>query len=79
MKLELKGRDTELILTVMHAYIHGLDDCLSYAGKKRLADIEAKQVCKYLGYLNKDLFKERAKNNLEALNDKEKAQAFTNS
>ena len=70
MKLELKGRDTELVLAVMEAYIKGRTLNLTEAGKKRLAYIEAQQIAKFFGY---DISKVRAKDNLEALNGKEKA------
>ena len=70
MKLELKGKDTELVLAVMEAYIRGVTLNLTDAGKKRLAHIEAQQIAKLFGY---DISKVRAKDNLEALNGKKKA------
>jgi len=70
MKLELKGKDTELVLAVMEAYIKGRTLNLTEAGKKRLAYIEAKQIGRLFGY---DISKERTKDNLEALNGKKKA------
>jgi len=70
MKLELKGKDTELVLAVMEAYIKGRTLNLTEAGKKRLAYIEAKQMGRLFGY---DISKERTKDNLEALNGKKKA------
>ena len=70
MKLELKGRDTELVLAVIEAYIKGRTLNLTEAGKKRLAHIEAKQMGRLFGY---DISKERTKDNLEALNGKKKA------
>jgi len=70
MKLELKGRDTELVLAVIEAYIKGRTLNLTEAGKKRLAYIEAKQMGRLFGY---DISKERTKDNLEALNGKKKA------
>ena len=44
MKLELKGRDTELVIAVMEAYIKGRTLNLTEAGKKRLAHIEAQRI-----------------------------------
>tara|TARA_R110001599_G_scaffold29657_2_gene101070 strand:- start:39 stop:269 length:231 start_codon:yes stop_codon:yes gene_type:complete len=76
MKLELKGRDTELVLAVMEAYIRGVTLNLTDAGKKRLAHIEAKQIDKFFGY---DIYKERTKDNLEALNGKEETETLPNS